>query len=530
MHRRLARTGTGMNAQTHHHADVTNQTVSIIGAGIAGMCAALALSRAGFDVTLFERDVPPPEGDADEAFFAWQRRGAAQFRHPHAFLGLMCSILEEHYPDLLEDFFAAGARKVAFADMVPPRLMPQYTPEPGDEKLWILMCRRATMETVLRRYVHRQGNIRINDKTYVTGIEINQPTTPESAEVELIGEVPALRVMSGLELTDRANANRRSTHHSDLFVDATGRSSKFPRWLAAEGVTVTEQRDDAQIVYYTRHYQLNPGISEPSRHDHEPFAGDLGYMKFGVFPGENGHFAIIVCVPNGELELREAIKDADRFDAICNQVPGLKPWIGPGQSSPTTESFGIGEIHAVWRKFLDADETPQLLNFFAVGDACVRTNPLYGRGCSTGILHAHVLADTLSAERDPRLRAIQYEQQTEQRLRPIFDASLSEDKNGIKKAAALLSGEPREQSVGLKKWFGLAFGDALAAAIQDEIHVFRGMMRTVNLIEKPGEFLKEGKVKRTVFRYMLRGRKRNAKARTLRGPNRDEMLEYIAEL
>ena len=37
-----------------------------------------------------------------------------QFRHPHAFLGLMCSVLEEHYPDLLKDFFAAGARKVAF--------------------------------------------------------------------------------------------------------------------------------------------------------------------------------------------------------------------------------------------------------------------------------------------------------------------------------------------------------------------------------------------------------------------------------
>ena len=33
---------------------------------------------------------------------------AAQFRHPHAFLGLMCSVLEEHYPDLLEDFLPPG--------------------------------------------------------------------------------------------------------------------------------------------------------------------------------------------------------------------------------------------------------------------------------------------------------------------------------------------------------------------------------------------------------------------------------------
>ena len=89
------------------------QTVAVVGAGICGLFTSLALSRRGFDVTLFERDTPPPEGDADQAFFTWERRGAAQFRHPHAFLGLMCSVLEEHYPDLLEDFFAAGARKVA---------------------------------------------------------------------------------------------------------------------------------------------------------------------------------------------------------------------------------------------------------------------------------------------------------------------------------------------------------------------------------------------------------------------------------
>ncbi len=65
------------------------QSVAIVGAGIAGMCTALALAKQGFEITLFERDIPPPAGDADQAFFEWQRRGAAQFRHPHAFLGLM---------------------------------------------------------------------------------------------------------------------------------------------------------------------------------------------------------------------------------------------------------------------------------------------------------------------------------------------------------------------------------------------------------------------------------------------------------
>ena len=56
------------------------------------------------------------------------------------------------------------------------------------------------------------------------------------------------------------------------------------------------------------------------------------------------------------------------------------------------------------------------------------------------------------------------------------------------------------------------------------------MMRTVNLVEKPGDFLQDPQIRRTIFRYMLRGRKRNAKARVQRGPGRDDMLAHVASL
>ena len=139
-------------------------TVTIVGSGMCGMFTGLALDRRGFDVTIIERDVPPPDCSANEAFFSWQRKGVAQFRHPHAFLGLMCSVLEENYPDLLERFFEAGARKVSFEDSIPDHLKPQYNPEPGDEKMWVLMCRRATMETVLRKYVTQTTKVTIRNQ------------------------------------------------------------------------------------------------------------------------------------------------------------------------------------------------------------------------------------------------------------------------------------------------------------------------------------------------------------------------------
>ncbi len=486
--------------------------IAVVGAGIAGLCTALALSKQGHEVVLYERDLPPPDGTPDQAFFEWQRRGAAQFRHPHAFLGLMCSILQEHYPELLDDFIANGARKLQFKDMVPPHMMEDFAPAPEDESMWMLLCRRATLETVFRRHVEKQGNVQITNKTFVTGIETKR--------------VEGLLHVTGLHLTDRSNNNAQSIVHPSLVVDATGRASKFRFWLEAAGAEINEQRDDAEIVYYTRHYRLKDGVAEPDRHKNDPAAGDLGYLKYGVFPGDSGHFALITCLPNHETELRQAVKDGDTFDSICLQIPGLVPWIAADKADPTTPPFGIGEIHAVWRDWVK-DDIPQALNFFAVGDASARTNPLYGRGCSTGILHAQLLADVLARADDPVERALSFHKTTHDRIRPIFDASLTEDKNGIKRAAAVLAGEQTNKAKGLKQWFGLAFGDALTAAARYEMHVFRGLMRTVNLVEKPGDFLRDKKIQRTIYWYMLKGRKRNAQARVQRGPDRNAMLAHL---
>jgi len=75
--------------------------VLVVGGGVSGLSTALKLSRQGHDVTVVERDDTPMPENADQAFF-WDRRGAPQVRHSHAFLARLVGLLRENEPDVLD--------------------------------------------------------------------------------------------------------------------------------------------------------------------------------------------------------------------------------------------------------------------------------------------------------------------------------------------------------------------------------------------------------------------------------------------
>ncbi len=493
-------------------ASSPSKQIAIVGAGICGLCTALGLAKQGHKVTVYERDDPLPDGGPDEIFFEWLRRGASQFRHPHAFLAVMSNLLTEQFPDLIENFWQAGARKVSFQEMLPPALSLTYTPAPEDDALWLMMCRRATMEMVLRRYALQQPNL-----TIASGIRVNAMLT------ECLGGRPQI---TGLTIQDRARNAQPFNIKADIVIDAAGRGSPFKRWFQQAGLAIKTESHDAGIVYYTRHYQFKPGFDEPKRDGKTRSAGDLGYLKYGVFPGSGGHFAVILCVPCMDTILHDAVKDDATFDRICSAIPGLQPWLGTNQAVATTASFGMGNIKAVWHDFSDGEQ-PLLLNYYAVGDASVRTNPLYGRGCSTGAIHSKILTDVLSQDQDPVTAAKQFAEQTRKQLRPIWQASLDEDRTGIKRAETILNASKASRTLTLKKRFAIAYSDALTRSTQIHLRVFRGAFRTFNLMELPGAFLKDISTQALIFWTLIRYGAENKKARVVPGPDRDQMIASL---
>lgn len=483
--------------------------VLVAGSGIAGLGAALALSDGARTITLVDRDPPPPSGSAEDAFVSWERRGATQLRHSHVFLGRLTTLIRERYPELLKELLDSGARIFRFADGLPPALKNKYVPVAGDEDLAILFSRRTTLELVMRRYAATLPGVSFIDDAGVRGIVAARDGTAVSIKglmIERNGTVESMR--------------------ADVVVDASGRNSPFPDWLRAEGVTVFEEESPAGILYFTRHYRIRDGKDEPPR-DRTPIAGDMGYLKFAVFNADNRHFSITLATPEIESSLRVQIVRPATFDRICAEIPGCALWTDPERSEPASPVYAMGNLKSVWRSYLKNGE-PQVLDFFAIGDAAVRTNPLYGRGCSAGVVHAHILRAALDATRDPTARAKKVEADTREALRPYYDAMVRQDLESIRRAE-----HERDASYqpGRRARLTRSFvEDAIGPATRGDLDVMRGFSRAFHMIDDPTEWLKRPQILAKVLAFWAMPKSAKV-ARGLyppkAGPERREMLDKL---
>jgi 2-polyprenyl-6-methoxyphenol hydroxylase-like FAD-dependent oxidoreductase len=439
---------------------MSGEHVLVAGAGIAGLGAALALGDTR-RVTLVDRDRSAPQDDAEDAFLHWERRGATQLRHSHVFLGRLTTLIATRYPALLKELTDCGARIFTFQDGLPPPLRDAYVPSPGDEELSILFSRRTTLELVMRRYVKRLPNVAILDEAGVRGVILND------------GAVKGLKVERNGTAEDL---------QADITVDASGRNTAFPDWMRAAGISVGEEESPAGILYFTRHYRLKDGAEEPPR-DGTPGAGDLGYIKFGVFPADNRHFSITLAIPEIETELRMAVVKPDVFDAICAEIPGCARWMEPARAEPASPVFSMGNLKSVWRLY---DPMPD--NFFALGDAAVRTNPLYGRGCSAGIVHAHILRRALDASANPHTRAILFREDTRKALRPFYDSMVRQDTMAIRRAAN--ERDPDYKPTFRARAIKSLVEDAIGPSTRGDIAVLRAFSRAFHMIDDPNDWWK----------------------------------------
>jgi 2-polyprenyl-6-methoxyphenol hydroxylase-like FAD-dependent oxidoreductase len=481
------------------------ERIAVVGAGIAGLGTAMALAREGREILLIDRD-PPPPANVETAFDTWERKGVTQLRHSHVFLGCLVTLIRDRHPRLHAMLHRAGAREFDFEASLPLALRDKYAAAAGDGDLAFLFSRRTTLEHVMRAYVETLPGVRL-----LTGAIVRRLRLDRSG--------PAPRIKG---ITVERDGGAPEEFDADIVVDAAGRTSVLTDWLRENGVAIDEETSPTGILYFTRHYRLRDGQDEPPR-DNVLGAGDLGYIKFGVFAADNRHFSITLAVPEIETELRTATLKPETFDAICMKIPGAARWIDPKRAEPVTKVFGMGNLHNVWRHWIKQGE-PVVLNYFAVGDASLRTNPLYGRGCSSAVMHAHILGDVLAATADPRVRAIEFDRRTRKELRPFWNAIVKQDLGAIRRAKNEQDPayKPRLKARLIKSFAE----DAVGPATRADLRVYRAIMKGFHMIATPTAWLSEPFVVLKVLRTWAMPKRSKIYPPKL-GPERREMLDAL---
>lgn len=438
------------------------QSILIIGAGMAGLYSALNLAGNGHEITLLERDPPPPEGDAQVAFEDWNRRGVGQMRQSHAFLARFRTSIATTHPALMEALRAAGCREMGFQHALNERQKRHYRPQPIDPDLVALSCRRTTLETVLRRYVSGLDGVTIRSNCFVEDLVLDRsPGVPK---------VLGARTAEGEDVL------------ADLVVDTGGRLTPGLETLIQEGCAIPDEAASAGVLYYTRHYRLRDGLTEP-KDSKGVVTGDLGCLKYCVFPADNGWFSITIAVAEIEEELRVAVVDPERFDAICQMMPGLDPWLSA--SDGVGRVMAMGNLESRWRD-LAPGGNPLILGYVALGDALIRANPLYGRGCTFAMIQAELLAQALAKHPDSPLA--HFQASVSEALRPFFDDMARQDQAAIRNAARVANPDFRPRlKVRLLKSFG---EEGMAVAIKSDAALFREVMQGFHMLAPPGAWLK----------------------------------------
>ena len=457
---------------------VAPMQVVVVGGGVAGLGSALVLARQGHQVTVVERDDTPMPTSADEAF-DWDRRGAPQVRHSHAFLARLVGLLRRDYFDVYNELLREGATEMRFGDDLPATIT-NFERRADDDDLVMLACRRTTFEWVLRRAAVAEGRV-----TFRTGVGVDGLLADSAT-----GVPPHV---TGVHLSDGA------TIEADLTVVAAGRRSALSEWLAAIGApSVAEEVDDTGIVYFSRFYRLREGQGNPPRTG--PIGGDLGYLKYGVFVGDNHTFSVTLATPTVDHELRKLLADPVVFDECARQLVATAPWLD-GRAEPITE-----QVHAMagllnrWRDHV-VDGQPVATGVLPVGDAVLCTNPLYGRGCSTAFWSAHLMADAVAAHPDdPCAMALAYDHALRAEIFPWYRAGVDQDGEARRVAAALLAGEDPDGDAGDPRTFMRSvFREGLVPALRSDAVVLRAFFRSLNLLSAPDAMMKDADVSARVL-------------------------------
>jgi 2-polyprenyl-6-methoxyphenol hydroxylase-like FAD-dependent oxidoreductase len=452
----------------------------VAGGGVAGLAAALAVARAGHHAVVLERDLVDPGGSPHSAFDL-ERGGIPHYFQPHAFLPRGRRLLQDWAADVLDALVDAGA------DSQDVALKLRGPREPGDEDLVYLWVRRPVIEWALRRAAAAEPAVEIRAGVRVTGL---------------------LRSDDGASRAVGVSVDVGDAVRGDVVVDALGRYRCPPGWPRAPGAPT-----ESGAIYYCRYFELAAGVEHLGAPILNP-RGDLGYMGFNTFRGDNRTFAVIVLAPSADRELR-VLRHESAWMAACAAITPLDVMTSAEYGRPITDVMPMGGLMNV-----DRTGDPGVAGIIAVGDAFCHTDPAFAYGLSFSIAHAEMLARAAAEVPDTDALVERYRADAGPEARERHELACATDlARGRRWNGEPLDFRRRDGSYPLFSFVG-----ALAAAPYDDL-VLRRTIRRIGLLDRTAVFDGDDPLHERIEAILKR---LAASPPTRPGPHREEMLARVA--
>ncbi|MET8141167.1 FAD-dependent monooxygenase [Sphaerisporangium sp. NPDC005288] len=336
-------------------------TAVVLGGGFAGVLTAAVLARHAGEVILVESD-HYPSGPGP-------RRGLPQAHHTHVLVTGGARALRALLPGTLEELYARGAHRRSLPGEALILTAEGWYRRHHTES-YLISCSRALLDHVVRRRALAGGAVRLlagtqalgltGDATRVTGVRVRR----EGAAAETI--------------------------RADLVVDATGRRSRAPRWLAELGAPPVEEETVASgLAYSTRLYHAPADPADPAARTAAmpaivlhprptPGRPDQGAT---LYPIEGGRWIVTLTgtrggePPTGEREFADFARSL-RSPIVAELMAAAEP-AGPVRPYRDTANR---------RRFYERAALPD--GFLAIGDAVTAVNPIHSHGMSVAALSA----------------------------------------------------------------------------------------------------------------------------------------------
>ncbi|MDT5222807.1 MAG: hypothetical protein QOG19_214 [Mycobacterium sp.] len=364
----------------------------VIGASIAGLCAARVLSDFYTRVTVYERDDLPSTPT--------NRATVPQDRHLHLLMARGANEFESHFPGLLKDMVAAG--------------VPMLENRPDCIHLGAaghVLGTGHTLRDEFTAYVPSRPHLEWQIRRRVLDIDNVEIVQRHVAEPRYES---ALQRVTGVLLGPATAGEEPEFVAADLVVDAAGRGTRLPVWLTQWGYQrPPEATVDIGINYATQQFRMPEGlIAEKvvvagASHDQSLGLGMLYYedriwvlTAFGVANAKP---------PRTFPEMLALAKEMlpDHFNAALAQAEPV--------GEPAYHAFPVSR----WRRYHKLERFP--VGIVPLGDAVASFNPTFGQGMTMTSLQAGHLRRALeSADGDPENLAAELNRLTAKTTFPVW--------------------------------------------------------------------------------------------------------------